>query len=162
MQNAIYETLRIRPAWRQLLINDIMTIIGFIVCFFGAGMTKDMPYMLFLTGMALLGLTLLYRAWYLGTMEYIVTDEQLIYRHGIFLHATEYMELYRVIDYQQKETLLQQLCSLKTITILSGDRTMPLLDIIGVPNNSDIVSEIRKRVEFNKKRRGVYEITNRI
>ena len=94
-------------------------------------------------------------------MEYIITDEQLIFKHGIICHSTEYMELYRVIDYQQQQSLMQQIWHLKTVTILSGDRTMPELKMIGLKENVQIVDEIRIRVEYNKKRRGVYEITNR-
>lgn len=33
--------------------------------------------------------------------------------------------------------------------------------MIGIKARLDIVGEIRKRVEFNKKRKGIYEITNR-
>ena len=94
-------------------------------------------------------------------MKYVVTDEQLIFLHGVFQHSTDYMELYRVIDYQQNRTLLQQLFGLKTVTILSGDRNMSRLDIIGVLENENVVSEIRKRVEYNKRMKSIYEITNR-
>lgn len=33
--------------------------------------------------------------------------------------------------------------------------------MIGIKASNDIVSEIRCRVEFNKKNKGIYEITNR-
>ena len=69
--------------------------------------------------------------------------------------------LYRVVDYQQNRTFLQQLLGLKTITILSGDRNMNRLDIIGVRETENIVSEIRNRVEYNKRMKSIYEITNR-
>ena len=71
------------------------------------------------------------------------------------------MELYRVVDYQQNRSLLQQLLGLKTVTILSGDRNMRRLDIIGVCEDENIVGEIRKRVEYNKRMKSIYEITNR-
>ena len=94
-------------------------------------------------------------------MRYVVTDEQLIFLHGVFQRSTDYMELYRVVDYQQNRTFLQQLLGLKTITILSGDRNMNRLDIIGVRETENIVSEIRHRVEYNKRMKSIYEITNR-
>ena len=94
-------------------------------------------------------------------MRYVVTDEQLIFLHGVFRRSTDYMELYRVVDYQQNRTFLQQLLGLKTITILSGDRNMNRLDIIGVRETENIVSEIRNRVEYNKRMKNIYEITNR-
>ena len=57
--------------------------------------------------------------------------------------------------------MLQQLLRLKTVTILSGDRNMRRLDIIGVCEDENIVGEIRKRVEYNKRMKSIYEITNR-
>ena len=56
---------------------------------------------------------------------------------------------------------MQQLTGLKTVSIYSGDRTTPRLDIIGMDARLDIVGCIRERVEYNKLRKGVYEITNR-
>ena len=58
-------------------------------------------------------------------------------------------------------SLLQQLCGLKTVSVHSGDRTTPQLDIIGMGINDDLVTVIRGRVELNKRRKGIYEITNR-
>ena len=106
-------------------------------------------------------LYLAYQFFYLAGMRYVVTDEQLIFLHGVFQRSTDYMELYRVVDYQQNRTFLQQLLGLKTITILSGDRNMNRLDIIGVRETENIVSEIRNRVEYNKRMKCIYEITNR-
>ena len=49
---------------------------------------------------------------------------------------------------------------LKTISIYSGDRTNPRLDMIGVLKSTDIISELRIRVEANKARRNIHEFTN--
>lgn len=38
---------------------------------------------------------------------------------------------------------------------------MNRLDIIGVRETENIVSEIRNRVEYNKRMKNIYEITNR-
>ena len=77
------------------------------------------------------------------------------------MHQTDYMELYRVVDYQQHRSFLQQLTGLKTVTITSGDRNLPSLDIIGVEDDEEIVQEIRIRVEYNKQLKHIHEITNR-
>ena len=105
---------------------------------------------------------LAYQILYFFRMEYIITAEQLIYMHGIFYHSTDYLELYRVVDYQQNRSLLQQLLGLKTVVIQSGDRNTPVLNLVGIRVKEDVVSVIRKRVEYNKKAKGIYEITNRI
>ena len=90
-----------------------------------------------------------------------MTDEQLIVKSGVFSYSTEYLELYRVVDYLQRRSLIEQIVGLKTIVIISGDRNTPYLSIIGVRNDMDFVPIIRDRVENCKKIRKIYEITNR-
>ena len=70
-------------------------------------------------------------------------------------------ELYRIVDFCEQRDIMEQLFGLKTVSIYSGDRTNPKLDIYGVKEKVDVVGIIRERVEYNKQRRGVYEITNR-
>lgn len=114
-----------------------------------------------LAAAALLGLRLLYSFIYIRRMEYRIDSSQLVFEHGIFTRSSDYMELYRIVDFREKRNFMEQICGLKTIRIYSGDRTMPKLDIIGVPNRFDIVSKLRERVIYNRLRNGVYEITNR-
>ena len=101
----------------------------------------------------ILSLILLYRFIYLKRMTYSVGNEQFVFEYGVFHRKVDYLELYRIF--------IQQLCGLKTVSIYSGDRTTPRLDIIGVKNGCEYVSLIRERVEYNKRRKGIYEITNR-
>lgn len=112
-------------------------------------------------GAIVTSLYLLFKVVHLLRLEYVLTDEQLIVKSGVFSHSTEYVELYRVVDYLQRRTLIEQIVGLKTITIISGDRNTPYLDIIGVRNDVEIVPIIRDRVENCKKIHKVYEITNR-
>ena len=60
------------------------------------------------------------------------------------------MELYRVIDYQQHRSLMQQLTGLKTVIIYSGDRNTPVMELVGMKEKDDVVGEIRRRVEYKQ------------
>ena len=97
----------------------------------------------------------------LKRMTYSVGNEQFVFEYGVFHRKVDYLELYRIVDFNEHQTFIQQLCGLKTVSIYSGDRTTPRLDIIGVKNGCEYVSLIRERVEYNKRRKGIYEITNR-
>lgn len=112
-------------------------------------------------GVLFLVLYLVYKLLYLSRIEYIVTSEQLILLSGVFSHSTNYVELYRVIDYQQHQTVTQQLVGLKTVTIYSGDKNNSKVNLVGIRESEDIVSAIRLSVEVNKRIKGVYELTNR-
>lgn len=157
-----FEKLAIRPHWMQFCIGEIHWMLLAAVLMTAYLMTS----FLFHNIMAYLAwaiiIFLLYRMLYISRIQYIVTEEQIMYLHGILSHQTDYMELYRVVDYQQNRTFMQQLTRLKTITIMSGDRNMPVLNIIGVREDEDLVQEIRRRVEYNKKQKSIYEITNRM
>lgn len=104
---------------------------------------------------------MLYRCLYLYKLRYIITSEQLIIQHGVLTRTSDYIELYRVVDFSENHDILEQLFGLKTVWIFSGDRSNPKLDIYGVKERLDVVRIIRERVEYNKKRKGIYEITNR-
>lgn len=97
---------------------------------------------------------------YMFRMVYVITPEQIILLKGVLSYSTDYVELYRVVDYKQYRTFWQQVFGLKDVIIYSGDRNNPKVIMTGVRENVDVVSEIRMRVEFNKKRRGIYEFTN--
>lgn len=63
------------------------------------------------------------------------------------------MELYRIVDFTENQSLLQQLCGLKTVSIFSMDRNTPRLDLTGIRRRDDIVTLVRERVEYNKRKR---------
>lgn len=156
-----FQTVTIRPHWGQFCINELPVIILCLASCWIYGFMDFQFYELFVWPTIFLAFYLFFQIVYMARIEYVLTGEQLIILHGVLSHSTDYIELYRVIDYQQQQSLPQQLFGLKNITIYSGDRNTPQLKMIGIKAHVDIVGEIRKRVEFNKKRKGVYEITNR-
>ena len=158
----MFRPLSLRPHWLQFSINQlgwlILCLMAFTVYFnFNFIMVNIFLY----AGIAIL-LYLLYQVLYLMRMEYIITSDQIIFLHGVISQSTDYMELYRVIDYQQHRSLMQQMTGLKTIIIYSGDKNTPIMRIIGMKEEVDVVAEIRRRVEYNKQLKHVYEITNRL
>lgn len=109
----------------------------------------------------LFSLVLLYRFIYLRRTRYYIGSEQIISKHGVLSRKTDYMEQYRIVDFVEHQSLMQQLCGLKTVRIFSMDRNTPRLDLVGIRRNLDVVTLIRERVEYNKRKKGIYEITNR-
>ena len=110
---------------------------------------------------AIMTCIMLYGCLYLHKLSYIITSEQLIIQHGVLIRKSDYIELYRVVDFSENRGIVEQLFGLKTVSIFSGDRSNPKLDIFGIRERIDVVGIIRERVEYNKQRKGIYEITNR-
>ena len=150
----------IRPDWRQLLIDELLSIL-LVVGLLLVGGLDSVPYHSVLVCIALaLAFKVYYRMVYLRTMRYTITGEQLVYEHGVFTRSRDYIELYRIVDFDEKRSFLQLILGLKTIIVHSGDRTMPKLLIIGIREGTEIVDCLRERVSYNRKRMNIHEFAN--
>lgn len=158
----IYPTIALRPHLLQYTINEFPFIILTIASLW-VSMFCEFRWHEYFIYVALVFMIYLFSCFLqIIRTEYVITSEQIIVLHGVISHSTDYVELYRVVDYKQHRSLWQQILGLKTVTIYSGDRNNSILNMIGIKESIDIVAEIRKRVEYNKKRKSIYEITNRM
>lgn len=156
-----FGTMTRRPSARQFLANDLVLTLLCLAGLTVAGMDgMTLGDILFLFSCAIL-LCLIYRLSYLKSMKFTITGEQLVYEHGVFHRTCDYMELYRVTDFKEESTLMQRLFGLKTVMIFSGDRSTPRLDLIGMDREDNLIPVIRERVTANRRKNGIYEITNR-
>ena len=156
-----FRVITLRPHWGQYIISQGLMFLVSLVLFLVAGhdaITIKMPFLILGSVTMLM---MLYGCLYLSKLQFIISSEQLIIQHGVFHRSSDYIELYRIVDFSEQRDILEQLFGLKTVSIYSGDRTNPKLDIYGVMEKVDVVRIIRERVEYNKQRRGVDEITNR-
>jgi uncharacterized membrane protein YdbT with pleckstrin-like domain len=104
---------------------------------------------------------LMSRLCYLNTVKWTVSDRRLVYQRGVLVRSTDYLELYRVVDYRERQNIIQQLTGLKDVIILSMDRSQPVLVLYGLDKELNIIEYINLRVERCKRERNIYEITNR-
>jgi uncharacterized membrane protein YdbT with pleckstrin-like domain len=143
-----------------LLIDEGISILGTLALLVAGGLDA-VPYRSVLLGLGLLlALKVCYSLVFLRKMVYTITGEQLVYEHGVFTRSRDYIELYRVVDFDEKRSFLQLLLGLKTIVVHSGDRTMPKLKIIGIREKADVVGCLRERVSYNRKRMNIHEFAN--
>lgn len=163
MSNVVhmFRTVTLRPHWFQYVINEFVALCSFFISIW-VWKYCDFTYHEYSLYVCIgLFILLLFKLIYLARIEYIITGEQIVILHGVFSHSTDYIELYRVVDYSQHRSLPQQLFGLKTVTIYSGDRNNSKLNMIGIKASRDVIAEVRHRVEVNKSLKGIYEITNR-
>lgn len=151
----------IRPDWLQFMIDKLHLFVLLVVCVLYCGLEEVFLEDLVMGGCILLAVYLGYGLIYLLCCRFTITDEQIIFERGVFTRRSDFIELYRVVDFKEKRSFLQQLLGLKTVVVFSGDRTHPQLIIPGVHNREALVRLIRERVELNKRRKGIYEITKR-
>lgn len=156
-----FKTITLHPHWGQYIISHGYTFLLVAMLLLGAGWEENPLKELSLACACILGLFLLYGCLYLKTLRFIISSEQLIVEHGVFQRSSDYIELYRVVDFAENRNILEQFFGLKTISIFSGDRTNPRLDIFGVREQVDVVGIVRERVEYNRQIKHIYEVTNR-
>ena len=135
-----FNIITLRPHWGQYIISQGFMCLVSLVLFLVAGhdaITFKMPFLLLGSVTMLL---MLYGCMYLSKLQFIISSEQLIIQHGVFQRTSDYIELYRIVDFCEQRDIMEQLF---------------------VKEKVDVVGIIRERVEYNKQRRGVYEITNR-
>lgn len=157
----LYKTILLKPHWKQFVISHLPQCFLAVIIYFIAG-TFDVRNNVVVEVAAFLFICyIFYKIVYWNTMEYSITDEQLIFTHGVFSNSTDYMELYRVVDYQETRSFIQQVLRVKTVSIYSGDKNMGTLELLGIKEEVNIIEYIRARVEYNKSKKGIYEITNR-
>lgn len=157
----LYQTIKLKPHWKQFVVSHLPQCCLAVLLYVIAGIFDVREHVIVQLASFAFVCYLVYKVVYWNCMEYVVTDEQIIFSHGVFSHATDYMELYRVVDYQEHRTFIQQLFRVKTVIISSGDRNMPVLELLGIKENNKVIQYIRIRVEYNKRSKGIYEITNR-
>ena len=154
-----FQSIVLQPHAGQFVIDEMPAIVLCCAAWVYGGMEGLPLTALAVSVAALLALVLLYRFIYLRRTRYHIGSEQLISRHGVLSRKTDYMEQYRIVDFVEHQNLMQQLCGLKTVRIFSMDRNTPRLDLVGIRHNFDVVTLIRERVEYNKRKKGKYEIT---
>ena len=158
-----YPTISIHPHGLQFVAGNMGGItLAFIVLAIagcdGLILKSLFPFLIILFLVMLINLSCRYV--YLRRMLFTVNEEQVRYEYGIFSLQRDYIELYRVVDYSEQRSFAQMLFGLKTVSISSGDKTCPRLDVVGVRNHIDLIAIIRERVEYNKKKRNIHEFTN--
>lgn len=94
--------------------------------------------------------------------KWIITPDEILSYRGLFYRKVDHLELYRIIDYSEKQSFMQLIFRNKTVTLISGDPSHPFLNLYGIDNDILIIEKLRERVESQKKIRGIYEVTNRI
>lgn len=158
----------IKPHYKQLLADSIkiFAFAGFVYLLLYVlrlvEVDEYIPVILWKETIAIIVaiLLMLIRYIHLTTVKWEINNETILRTKGVFAKKKDYIELYRIVDYQETQTFLQRIFHVKDITVISTDRSDQIMRIFGVPQSEDIIRKIRTLVERIKKEKRVYEITN--
>ena len=156
--------MRICADYREFLAEDM----GMVAIM--AFMTGALPViiekggrMTMVTLVSLAVLILLYlimRYVMLVNVKWFVEEETLCRVKGVFSKQTDYIEMYRITDFQESQSFLQRLLGVKSVTVFSTDQSDVVTVIPGVPADLNLIGIIRENVEKCRKEKRIYEIAN--
>ena len=86
------------------------------------------------------------------TLYYIVTDERIRIREGIFGKVHENIELVRVQDLDYSQTLSERMLNFGDVTIRSHDTNHPLIELKNIKDPEKVHETIRRAVLKARKR----------
>lgn len=152
----------LKPTFRYWLLTNlvwllILSLLCLVVIFW------ELPYLLrFLSG-CLFIVFILSVAWnylVLYNITYIIETEQIIIKHGVFHRFTDYLEMYRIYDYQKKRNVIEVAFGLMNVVLITRDAGHPQVVFRGITNSEDVIPVIRERVETEKMRKRIVEFNN--
>jgi uncharacterized membrane protein YdbT with pleckstrin-like domain len=153
------EKILVRPQLSYFILNKIHIPLLIIACFF----LKNIAglYSVLILGIVLIILLFKFLFDFLEfiNISYFITEQQIISERGFFYKKTNYMEMYRIIDYQTKRSLIHIILNLMNVELITMDVTTPILNIRGIKYNSNFVFTIRERDENAKKIQNILELS---
>ena len=164
MYNSLNENniiIELVPSLRMFWIQNLGLMALYLVLLILSGSDNEELSLCAILLTGLISIILLYRYWYLCKMKWTITRKQLKTEWGVLSRDIHYVELYRIVDYSERQSFMQMVLGLKDIIIYSSDRTTPSQRIYGVPAGLEIIPQLKELVEQQKKEYHVYEIANR-
>jgi membrane protein YdbS with pleckstrin-like domain len=96
----------------------------------------------------------------LNCISYTIDIEQIIIKRGVFSRTTNYMEMYRIYDFQKRQNIIEVAFGIMNVMLLSRDMSNSEVIFWGVTNSDDVIPLIRNRVETEKQKKKIVEFNN--
>jgi uncharacterized membrane protein YdbT with pleckstrin-like domain len=91
-------------------------------------------------------------------MRYEITPEELEYHSGIFNRKHEYIELYRIKDFEVQRPLLYRMFGRGDLILYTSDKTTPVFRMEAIRKPEETYTILRAFVERNRRLKHVYEV----
>jgi membrane protein YdbS with pleckstrin-like domain len=92
------------------------------------------------------------------TIRYRISNYRIDFERGLLGKTIDTTELWHVDDIQFKQSVVERLLGVGTITIFASDQTTPSLPLRGIPKPREIFDALKARVIAIKRSRGVIKM----
>lgn len=79
--------------------------------------------------------------------KYGLTKDRLIIKKGFFTLTTDEVRLYRILDISLKQTLMQRMFGLGTISITSNDKSLGNFELKNIKNSESAKELLSQKIE---------------
>jgi uncharacterized membrane protein YdbT with pleckstrin-like domain len=148
------KTIVLRPTWSFAIWSNFKYFLLLLVVLNLAFIFKK--NYLFLLGLIPI-LIALYKIAYWRNVEYEVSKTQVIYKRGVLGRKVDYLELYRVKDFEQRQSLFMRMINIMDLKLITSDKNNPVLLFKGIPY-SNMAVVIRELVERARVTGRVFEV----
>ena len=154
----------LHPKFAYWLIQSLLPMI-LVAAILTAGILWKPPYaliniVLLCLCLIILGTTFYNLVKWVLCTRWVISEEQITIEEGVFTKSTNYMEMYRVRDYEERQTILQRIFRNTTLYIYSSDMSHPVMKLFGIAKDPAMMGKIRQRVECQRKAKGIKEFSN--
>lgn len=157
------QDIKLSPSFTWFCLHNVMLLLLLctsIICTFTILVTE----LKYLCGTVYIVsfLTLFIKYLNIVCTKWEITNTQILIYKGILFKKIDFIELYRVIDFQIKTNPILKLFNITSIVIVSQDNNTPQLILYGIKHDPlKLVNNIRQRVQQQRKENHIYEISNR-
>ncbi len=156
-KNTALEIIKVKDQYtylhpiKWLVFAFISLIIGIVILPY-----SDNSIIKYLVGSMVLLMLVIYllHFMYLRSIVYTITEEQIIFKRGIFTINIDYIELYRVLDFNETRPFLMRFIGAMNFSMETSDKSHPTFTLTGIPK-SNVDTLIRNLVEKNRKTKRV-------
>ena len=100
---------------------------------------------------------ILFRILYWKLVSYEISPQQIKYTRGVFQWKIDFLEMYRVKDFDQRQSFIMNMLGIMHIRLMTSDISHPMLELKGIPK-SNITDILRALIEQSRKENRVYAI----
>jgi uncharacterized membrane protein YdbT with pleckstrin-like domain len=91
-------------------------------------------------------------------IRYEITTGELRHTHGILRRRHDYIELYRIKDFQVDRPLVYRFFNMGNLIVYTSDKTSPVFRLEAINRPEEIYTILRERVEQNRREKHVFEV----
>ena len=89
--------------------------------------------------------------------KWTITEKSIVIQKGILIKTTNETDLFRVIDFAEKQNIIQSIFHNTDLYVYSSDKTDPVLCLFGIDKNTKVFDEIKRRVKEQRELNKIHE-----